>query len=116
MALNKSMELMLKRLSILLFTGMLVLCFAGGAQAQDVVRGQNIQEEQPQQSVLIVASGNVLTVKNAPLHATMTVYNIIGQKVATFRIESQECSYTLSVPKGYYIVKIGTIVRKVVIR
>ena len=107
---------MLKRLSVLFFTAMMVLCFAGETQAQEIVRDKNTRQEQPQQEVLIVASGNVITVKNAPLHTMMTVYNIVGQKVATFKITSQETSFTLNVSKGYYIVKIGTIVRKVVIR
>lgn len=47
----------------------------------------------------------------------MKVYNLTGVEVSSVRIEGTEVQINLShLPKGYYIVKIDKIVRKITIR
>ena len=46
----------------------------------------------------------------------MEVYDITGKKVASIRIESNDKTYELSVPRGCYIIKIGSMARKVYLK
>lgn len=46
----------------------------------------------------------------------MEVYNIVGVKLTTIRIDSTDVTVQVNLPKGYYIFKIGNVVRKVVMQ
>ena len=43
----------------------------------------------------------------------MEVFNLTGAKVATIRIDSDNKTFALNLPKGCYLVKVGKIVRKI---
>lgn len=43
----------------------------------------------------------------------MEVFNLTGTKVATIRIDSNDKSFALNLPKGCYLIKVGKIVRKI---
>lgn len=43
----------------------------------------------------------------------MEVFNLTGTKVATIRIDSDNKTFALGLPKGCYLVKVGKIVRKI---
>ncbi len=71
------------------------------------------QPEMEQNQIMVSASRMKLQVKNAE-GQTMEVFNLIGDKVYTQRIEAQSKSFDLGqLPHGYYIVKIGNFSRKV---
>lgn len=55
-------------------------------------------------------------VQNAEPGSQMEVYNIVGVKLTTIRIDSTDVTVQVNLPKGYYIFKIGNVVRKVVIK
>lgn len=42
----------------------------------------------------------------------LEVYNVTGAKVLTRQIDSQDKTFSLSLPKGCYLFKVGTVVRK----
>ncbi len=46
----------------------------------------------------------------------LEIYNLTGVRVATFRIDSDDKTLNLNLPKGCYILKVGKVVRKVSIR
>jgi hypothetical protein len=46
----------------------------------------------------------------------LSIYNVTGMRVASFKVDSSDKSYNLSLPKGCYIVKVGKVVRKISIR
>ena len=46
----------------------------------------------------------------------MEVYDILGVKITSVRIDTADKTVTLNLPKGYYIFKVGDTVRKVVIK
>lgn len=46
----------------------------------------------------------------------LEVYNVLGVKVATFRIDSNDKTFTLGLQRGCYILKVGKVVRKTFIR
>lgn len=75
------------------------------------------QKEQPSSTiVLTVSAENRVRVQNAEPGSQMEVYNIVGVKLTTIRIDSTDVTVQVNLPKGYYIFKIGNVVRKVVIK
>jgi hypothetical protein len=59
---------------------------------------------------------NHIAVSDAPANSRLEIYNIVGLKVKEIEIRYPSEEYVVSLPKGYYIVRIGEIVRKIVIR
>lgn len=73
----------------------------------------HVQVEQDNQTASISYDGSKVTVKNAE-GCSLTIYDITGKPLVQEKVASQ--SFTLSLanlPKGYYIVKVGNISRKV---
>ena len=71
------------------------------------------QPEMEQNQIMVNANGTKLNVKNAE-GMVMEIFNLVGDKVYTQRIESQSKTFDLGqLPHGYYIVKIGKFSRKV---
>ncbi len=72
--------------------------------------------ETEMQAVALTVSGTHVNVSGAD-GLVMEVYNLTGIKVATFRIDSDSKQLSLAgLPGGYYILKVGTTVRKVSIK
>ncbi|WP_291529727.1 T9SS type A sorting domain-containing protein [Bacteroides sp. UBA939] len=85
--------------------------------AQDGRKQETVQKEQPQSTiVLTVSADNLVRVQNAEPGSQMEVYNIVGVKLTTIRINSTDETVQVNLSKGYYIFKIGNVVRKVVIK
>lgn len=47
---------------------------------------------------------------------TVVVYNIVGQKVFEAKIDSNDKRFDLSLPTNCYIVKVGSVARKISVR
>ena len=47
---------------------------------------------------------------------TLSIYNVAGVHVQSFRVEGADKRYELNLPKGCYIVKVGKVVRKISIK
>lgn len=71
--------------------------------------------EQEFQNVTISVNQSVVRVSGAN-GQVMHVYNVAGVRLMTIRIEGNDKSYELNLPKGCYIVKIGKTVRKISIK
>lgn len=67
-------------------------------------------------SLNIKMVGNRLTVENLPKDDVIEIYNIMGSKVFNRRVKAGTNEYDISLPRGYYIIKIGKFTRKIVIR
>ena len=66
--------------------------------------------------VSIFMKGNTLQLQNATVGEKVEILSIVGVRVFQKKIESSNQDYELDLPKGYYIVKIGTIVRKIAVK
>ena len=55
-------------------------------------------------------------IQNAKPGSVMEIYNILGVKVNSIPIDSTDTTVPLTLPKGYYIFKLDTVVRKVIIK
>jgi hypothetical protein len=57
-----------------------------------------------------------IIIENLPKDDLLEIYNIMGMKVYSRRIKAGTNEYTLSLTKGYYIIKIGKITKKIALR
>lgn len=104
---------MTKRLLIIALIS--TVMFAAPASAD--VENMNVyaQEKIDEQPIGITVNGSSLHITGAQ-GLTLEVVSLTGRKVATVKIESPAQRVELNIPKGCYILKIGTVVRKVSIR
>ncbi len=64
----------------------------------------------------ISVTDNRLKVTNATVGNKLEIFSIVGIKVKEFEIKEASGEYLLNIAKGYYIVRIGEVTRKLVIR
>jgi hypothetical protein len=86
------------------------------AMAQDVPRSPNGIAQPVDDTVKVIVIDDRIIVSNAPANSKMEIYNIVGTKVKEIEIRQSSGEYVLSLPKGYYIVRIAETVRKIVLR
>jgi len=104
---------MMKRIGILLCClGLLTLW----AQAQQANTVPSVVTQPVDNSIKVSAVDNRIIIANAPAKSKMEIYNIVGSKVKEIEIKQPSGEYPVTLPKGYYIVRIAGIVRKIVIR
>ena len=75
-----------------------------------------VTEDVNQQKINVKLSENRLIIENLPKNDILEMYNIMGVKVLSRRVKAGTNEYTLSLPKGYYILKIGKITKKIAVR
>ena len=88
-----------------LFTLLLSVGFTAPVQARAAIDLIDLEV----QTISISIVGNVLHVVGAE-NEQLAIYNVTGVRVMSVK------HYTLNLPKGCYIVKVGNVVRKVSIR
>lgn len=64
------------------------------------------------ENIGITVTKNKVRITGAQGH-TLEVYSITGAKVCTVKIDSNDKTVQLNVTRGYYIIKVATITRKV---
>lgn len=101
----------MKRVLVFSFLGFLLLA---PAKAQ---RGEKPVVTVSQESGLsIYQKGISIQLQDAPVGEKLEILNIVGVRVFQKRIENANQEFLVDIPKGYYIVKIGDIVRKISIK
>jgi hypothetical protein len=76
----------------------------------------NTATEIDKKTIELTVDANRVSVRNVTPGDTLTVFSVVGLKMNEIAIKSTTAEYVLNVPKGYYILKIGETVRKVVIK
>ncbi|HPW70862.1 MAG: T9SS type A sorting domain-containing protein [Bacteroides graminisolvens] len=71
---------------------------------------------QPDAEIVITYSGNELSVKNVTPGSSIDIYTVFGVKVLSIPSESANKETDLNLPKGYYLVRVGNVVKKLVIK
>ena len=64
----------------------------------------------------IWADTNTLFVNNGEPGSIIVIYSIVGTKVKEVELKSPSSETPLQLPKGYYIVKIGEVARKIAVK
>ena len=90
------------------------MCFQTAVFAQQDAK--KLVSNDPDHVMEITMVGNRIFVENAPVGKRIEVFSVVGLKVADIEIKTPSGDHLLNVPKGYYILRIGDIVRKVAIR
>jgi hypothetical protein len=93
----------------------LVLAFATLAPLA-AEKSEKVAVAMPETTISLIQTGKTLQLQNATVGEKMEVLSIVGVRIVEKKIESANQSFTLELPKGYYIVKIGTAVRKISIK
>lgn len=91
------------------------LLLSVGAAAPMQARTATDLIDQEFQTASISVVGNVLHVTGAE-DELLSIYNVTGVRVMSVKVDGSDKRYTLNLPKGCYIVKVGKLVRKVSIR
>ncbi len=89
--------------------------FAGAPVSASAVPAIEIIDNDMQTITISVSDESVLHVTGAA-GQTLYVYNVTGVRVMSIKVDGSDKSYTLNLPKGCYIVKVGKVVRKISIR
>lgn len=82
--------------------------------AQENKKTETVQNDQS--AIVLTVSSDTIHIQKATPGAVMEIYNILGVKINSFVIDTPEKTISLSLPKGYYIFKIGSVVRKIVVK
>jgi len=69
-----------------------------------------------QDSLSIKFVDSRLIVENLKKDEILEIFNIMGVKVFSRRIKSGTNEYHISLPKGYYIIRIGKLTKKIIIK
>lgn len=112
---NTKQRVQMRKL-VCVFFAVSALWFTLPVGAQEDRRQEHPADERPQATLVLTVTDNRVRIQNAVPGTLMEVYNILGVKLLTVRIEAEDHTVTLDIPKGYYILKIGNVARKVVIK
>ncbi len=102
---------MVKNILTIIFSASLFLAMPSAGHAAPMVEIiDNIEMEEGEVSIRI--ENNVLHVSGAA-GQTLRIYKVTGVGVMTVKVDGDSKSYSLNLPKGCYIVKIGKVARKI---
>jgi hypothetical protein len=76
---------------------------------------RSVLNDVEQNTVSLTILGNNVRVQNA-LGAVLEIYNILGMKVSSTRIDSPDKTVALNLSKGWYILKVENVTRKIAIK
>ncbi|OJV35364.1 MAG: hypothetical protein BGO33_08840 [Bacteroidia bacterium 43-41] len=85
-----------------------------GIYAQDQNKGVVMEENVPETKIKVAE--NRLIIENLPKDGVLEVFSIVGVKVYTRKVKAGTNEYQLDLPKGYYIVRIGDLVKKILLK
>ena len=102
---------MTKQLLILLFAGAMLVGVQTSMKADPIVEFNAIDFNQ----VTINYNNGVLHVTGAS-GLVVSVYNVVGQKVFEGKIDGNDKRIELALPANCYIVKVGTVARKISVK
>lgn len=104
----------MKRFYTILLTALLLVGM-GFPLLSQVNPERSAMETPAPEKINIKLSENRLTIENLPKDDILEIYNIMGVKVFSRRVKAGTNEYILSLPKGFYILKIGKITKKIAI-
>ena len=95
---------------------LLFLCGFGidGIYAQDQNRKEVMEEVVPETKIKVTE--NRLVIEILTKDGVLEIFSIMGVKVYTRKIKAGTNEYQLDLPKGYYIIRIGDLVKKILLK
>lgn len=90
-------------ISVFIFSGTRILA----QERSEVVAQDSIAETK------IIVSENRLIIEKLYKDSVLEIFSIVGVKIYSRRIKAGTHEYFLNLPKGYYIVRIGRLTKKI---
>lgn len=103
----------MKRILLISILSLVTVC-SFSLLAQETKTKLPAEKERP--VVELTINANRVYIQNAQSGQKLEVFTVVGLKVDEILVKSSPVEITLNVPKGYYILKLGDTVRKVVIK
>ena len=95
---------------------MAMLLTMAAAQASSVaLDGTPAEISEIVPEITLTVHGQSVRVQNAAKQI-LYVYNLTGQCIAQYRVESEDKTLNIDLPKSIYILKVGNVVRKVALK
>ena len=69
-----------------------------------------------QEGIEVWVEASTLFIRNGEANSTIVIYSIVGTKVKEIELKSSASEIPLNLSKGYYIVKIGEVARKIAVK
>lgn len=85
----------------------------GVAFSQEGMQKASLDTDQPAVSI---SDTNRLYVYNVKPGDLLQLYSIVGVKVLEVKMDSSSKEISLNVPKGYYVVKVSSLVKKIAVK
>lgn len=104
------------RLLFIYFSLVLTMSLSAEVYSADKGLASYSQKQKTTPEVEISVTDNKIRVNNAIVGSKLEIYSVVGVKVVEFEIKYTSGDYAINLAKGYYIVRIGETVRKIVIR
>ncbi len=76
--------------------------------------GGIMEEAVPETKIKVTE--NRLVIENLPKDGVLEIFSIVGVKVYTRKVKAGTNEYQLDLPKGYYIIRIGDLVKKILLK
>lgn len=108
---TNTIRLMMRNLLYMMFSMTLLLGAPVSAHANNAIE----IVDNDIVGITVTVSESTLRVTGAT-GLTLSLYNVAGVHVQSFRVEGADRRYELNLPKGCYIVKVGKVVRKISIK
>lgn len=108
---TNTIRLMMRNLLYMMFSMTLLLGATVSAHANNAIE----IVDNDIVGITVTVSESTLRVTGAT-GLTLSIYNVAGVHVQSFRVEGADRRYELNLPKGCYIVKVGKVVRKISIK
>lgn len=102
---------MIKYIHTFIFAVIMSLCFTMPAAANEAADVNSI-ENQIGNDVSLTVTGQAVRIVGAN-GLVLDVYNVVGVKIASIKVEGNDKHFDLNLQKGCYILKVGKVVRKV---
>ncbi|MDO4755833.1 MAG: hypothetical protein Q4A54_05785 [Parabacteroides sp.] len=86
------------------------------AQASEITTSVSQTPHEEALPIEISAYDNTIVVQNAPIGSKLEIYSVVGIRIKEIPMKQPSGEYPVNIAKGYYIVRIADIVRKISIR
>lgn len=110
----------MKRKRFIFFILVSCLCFSFTALAQKQDKNQEKKAEtvveDSKDEIRLTVAGKKLIVENLPEEEVIEIFSVFGVKVHSLRVSAGTNEYQLNLSKGYYILRMGKLVKKVTIK
>jgi hypothetical protein len=104
----------MKKLLFVFFLSISFLAYAGSDILTDFSEKESVQASSL--SITVTLSGNKLIIENAGPNTRLEIFSLLGVRVAEKIIVEAKEEIPLNLSKGYYIIKIADITKKISIK